>query len=76
MCKLARSLTRFLGFMTQWQDALMFLTSAHNRASGSASEIPVAGGQWKVRRREEHVGRRGAGEFVWEWGQSDQLLLL
>lgn len=53
----------------QWSDSLHFLTSPHNAASGSASEIPVAGGQWKVRRREEHVQQRGGGEFVWEWGE-------
>ncbi|KAL7412317.1 glycoside hydrolase superfamily [Mrakia frigida] len=55
------------GYVTGWSDSLHFLTSPHNAASGTASEIPVAGGQWKVRRREEHVQQRGGGEFVWEW---------
>lgn len=57
------------GFTTGWTDSLLFFTSRYNLPNGPASELPAAGGQWKVRRREEHLTQRGPGEFVWEWGE-------
>jgi hypothetical protein len=55
---------------TQWSDQLQFLQSGHTHSQLSASEIPQAGGQWKVRRRAEHVQQRGGGEWVWIWEQA------
>lgn len=55
---------------SQWSDQLQFLQSGFTHPQLSASEIPQAGGQWKVRRRAEHVERRGAGEWVWIWEQA------
>lgn len=44
--------------------------SAQTHPQLSASEIPQAGGQWKVRRLAEHVKQRGGGEWVWIWEQA------
>lgn len=51
----------------QFYDALNFLTSPHTVGSGSASELPLAGGQWRVRRRMEHVAQRGESKWTWIW---------
>ncbi|CDZ96181.1 Glycoside hydrolase, superfamily [Phaffia rhodozyma] len=56
------------GYTTGWEDALHFLSSGTVYGNGPAAEIPAAGGQWKVRRFEEHIAQRGSGEFAWEWG--------
>lgn len=47
----------------------MFLNSGFTHPHTSASTLPQAGGQWKVRRAREHVAQRGRTEWVWEWEQ-------